>query len=78
MKEKLAFILSGMSRIHLHPTIFADDVRRSDRDAFRKDLERIGRDFGMVLRREEVRQTEERVVPKPRRRALTARARRRG
>jgi len=65
MKEKLAVILSGMSRIHLCPTIFADEIRRSDRDAFRKDLERLGRDFWVVLGHEESRQAKGRVVRNP-------------
>ena len=53
MKEKVAFILSGMSRIQLCPTIFADEIRRSDQDAFRKDLERLGRDFRVALGHED-------------------------
>ena len=66
MKEIAAAILNGMSRISLSPTIFADEIRRSDRDAFREDLEKLGRDFRIAMGHEENRQAKERVVRNPR------------
>ena len=65
MKEIVAVISNGMSRIPLSPTIFVDEVRRSDRDAFRQDLEKIGRDFRVALGHEEHRQAKGRVDRNP-------------
>lgn len=65
MKEKTAFVLRGMSQIHLTPTIFADECRRSDRDSFRADLKRIGRDWWIAVKNEESRQAKARIVTKP-------------
>ncbi|MDE0394649.1 MAG: hypothetical protein OYK82_07715 [Gammaproteobacteria bacterium] len=65
MKGIVAVILNGMSRISLSPTIFADEVRRSDRDAFRKDLEKLGRDFRVAMGNEENRPAKGRVDRNP-------------
>ena len=65
MKEIVAVILNGMSRISLSPTIFADEIGRSDRDAFRKDLEKIGRDFRVAMGHEEIRQAKGRADRNP-------------
>ena len=65
MKDIAAFVLDGMSRIPLSPTIFADEVRTSDREAFRKDLEKLGRDFRVAMGHEENRQTKGRVDRNP-------------